>query len=160
MPAARAAIEALENAGVDGDDIDLVGRRAEAARTPTSPSNPDRRVAGHLVHRLGLGALVGVAGGAIVGVALGLIVLAVTATERRAGLVAVFVLVGVGLGVVVSVFLSFVRSVAFSSAWPLTFEDVPEGSVWVAVYSRDPSTQERAREALAELHPVELRTGE
>lgn len=160
MVAARAAIEALENAGVDGDDIELLGRRAEAARTPASPSAADRRVAGHLLRRLGLGALVGAAGGALVGVVLGLVVLAVTSTESGAGLVAAFVLTGIGLGVVVSAFLSFERSVGFSSAWPLTFEDAPEGSVWVAVYSRESHVQERAHDTLARRHPLELRNCE
>jgi hypothetical protein len=159
MQAARSAIEALENAGVDGDDIDLLGRRAEAARVPTSPARADRRVAVHMVQRIALGALVGAAGGAVVGVVLGLVVLAATSTGGGAGLVFAFGLIGVGLGVVVTVFLSFERSVGLSDAWPLTFEDVPEGSVWVAVYSRDPRTEERAHDALARLHPLELRRG-
>lgn len=157
MSAARAAIEALENAGVDGDDIELLGRRAEAARTPTSPSGADRRVAGHVLRRLGLGAVIGAAGGAVVGAVLGLIVLTVTSTESGTGLVAAFVLTGIGLGVVVSAFLSFERSVGFSSAWPLTFEDAPEGSVWVGVYSRESHVRERAHDTLARQHPLELR---
>ncbi|MGH8984352.1 MAG: hypothetical protein ACRDY6_10835 [Acidimicrobiia bacterium] len=57
-------------------------------------------------------------------------------------------LVGLGLGVVVSVFLSFERMVGLSNAWPLTFEDVPDGPVWVAVYSPDPRTKDRAHDTL------------
>jgi hypothetical protein len=159
MEAARAAIEALENAGVDGDDIDLLGRRADAARTPTRPGRADRRVAGHMARSIALGAVIGAAAGAAVGVVLGLIVLAATSTGGGAGLVFAFALVGVGLGVVVTVFLSFERSVGLSDAWPLTFEDVPEGSVWVAVYSRDPKTERRAYEALTGLEPLDLRRG-
>jgi hypothetical protein len=157
MGAARGAIEALEHAGVDGDDIDLVGHRADTARTPTSPGRPDRRVAGHIARRLGLGAIAGAILGAAVGLVLGLIVLAVTSTGGGAALVAAFVVVGVGLGVVVSTFLTFERSVSFSEAWPLTFEDAPEGVVWVAVYSRDARTCERADEVLARREPLELR---
>jgi hypothetical protein len=157
MAAARSAVEALEHAGVDGDDIDLLGRGADAARMPTSPSRPDRRAAGYILRRVGLGAAVGAAAGAVAGLVLGLIVLAVTSTADGSGLVFAFVLVGLGLGVVVSAFLSFERSVSFSDAWPLTFEDAPEGPVWVAVYSRDPRTQRRARDALAGRRPLELR---
>jgi len=157
MTVARGAIEGLEHAGVDGDDIDLLGGRADAARTPTSPGRPDRRVAGHILSRVGLGAAVGAMAGAVGGLVLGLLVLAVTSTGGGAGLVLAFVFVGLGLGVVVSVFLSFERSVSFSDAWPLTFEDVPAGPVWVAVYSRDPRTLERAHDELAGRHPLELR---
>jgi hypothetical protein len=159
MQAARAAIEALENAGVDGDAIDLLGRRADAARNPTSPAGADRRTGVYMAKRIALGALVGAGVGALVGVLLGLLVLAVTSTGGGGGLVFAFGLVGVGLGVVVAVFLSFERSVGLSEAWPLTFEDVPEGSVWVAVYSRDPTTEERAHHALARLDPLALRRG-
>jgi hypothetical protein len=157
MGAARRAIEALEHAGVDGDDIDLLGRGADAARTPTSPGRPDRRVARHVVRRLGLGAIIGAVAGAAAGLVLGLVVLAATSTGGGAALVAAFVIVGVGLGAVVSTFLSFERSVSFSEAWPLTFEDAPDGVVWVAVYSRDRRTRERADEALARQTPLELR---
>ncbi|HEX6311955.1 MAG TPA: hypothetical protein VF152_10035 [Acidimicrobiia bacterium] len=157
MEAARGAIEALENVGVDGDDIDLLGQRAEAARVPSSPSRADRRVAGHMARRIALGAVVGAGAGALVGVVLGLIVLAVTSVGGGAGLVFAFGLIGVGMGVVVMVFLSFERSVGFSDAWPLTFEDAPEGSVWVAIYTRDPKTRDRADDALVRLRPLEVR---
>jgi hypothetical protein len=160
MDAARTAIEALENAGVDGDDIDLLGRRAEAARTPTSPARADRRAAVHMAKRIALGAAVGAVAGAVVGVALGLLVLAITSTGGGGGLVFAFALVGVGMGVVVTVFFSVERGVGFSDAWPLTFEDGPEGSVWVAVYTRDPHTQARADEALTRLNPRQLRRNE
>ncbi|MGH9033945.1 MAG: hypothetical protein ACRDY4_14475 [Acidimicrobiia bacterium] len=157
MSAARGAIEALEHAGIDGDEIDLLGQRADAARTPTSPARPDRRMARHILGRLGVGALIGLAAGAVAGVVLGLIVLAVTSSGGGVGLVVAFAIVGVGLGAVVSVFLSFERSVGLSYAWPLTFEDVPEGTIWVAVYSRDPRIQDRAGDTLAGLRPLELR---
>ena len=157
MTAARGAIEALELVGVDGDEIELLGQRADAARTPTSPARPDRRMAVHILRRLGIGAVIGAAGGAVIGVVLGLILLAATSTGGGAALVFALGLAGLGLGVVVSVFLSFERTVGLSDAWPLTFEDVPEGSVWVAVYSRDARTQDRARDALAGQRPIELR---
>jgi len=157
MAGARGAVEALEHAGVDGDEIELVGAPADAARTPTSPARPDRRMAVHIVRRLGIGAVVGAAAGAVVGVLLGLILVAATSTGGGAGLVFALGIAGLGLGGVVSAFLSFERTVGLSDAWPLTFEDVPEGSVWVAVYSRASGTHDRARDTLARQHPIELR---
>lgn len=157
MAAARGAVSALEHAGVDGDEIDLLGQRADAARTPTSPARPDRRMAAHIVRQLGIGAVIGAAAGAVVGVMLGLILLAATSTGGGAGLVFALGLAGLGLGIVVSVFVSFERTVGLSDAWPLTFEDVPDGPVWVAVYSREPRTKDRARDTLADQRPIELR---
>jgi hypothetical protein len=157
MAGARGAVEALEHAGVDGDEIELVGESADAARMPTSPARPDRRMAVHIVQRLAVGAVIGAAAGAVVGAALGLTLVAATSTGGGAGLVFALGIAGLGLGGVVSAFLSFERTVGLSDAWPLTFEDVPDGSVWVAVYSHAPGTHDRALATLARQRPIELR---
>lgn len=56
MKSARVAIEALEHAGIDGDEIELLGRPADVARAPSDPRDPDRRMALPLVWRVALGA--------------------------------------------------------------------------------------------------------
>jgi hypothetical protein len=49
---ARAAIEALENSGVDGDDIELLGRTAEQAAAEPRQSDADRRAVSHVLWRV------------------------------------------------------------------------------------------------------------
>src|ERR1700736_6560292 len=52
---ARAAISALERAGLDGNDIELLGLAADAARVPRDPKVADRRVVFYLLPRLARG---------------------------------------------------------------------------------------------------------
>ena len=158
MTQARAALESLENAGVDGDDLELVGPSADAARTPDDPKLPDRRAARHIGGRLAFGIVFGAIAGALLGLVVGVIAVAITNEDtREVALTFAFVIVGIGLGATTGGFISFERSVGTSEAWPLTFEDAPEGPVWVAVYSHRRQTTERAERELARRHPVELR---
>ena len=53
-------------------------------------------------------------------------------------------------------FVAVSRKTGFSESWPLTFEDVAPGPVWLAVYGDD----QKAVAALGETEPIELRTGE
>jgi len=160
MESARDAIEALEHAGVDGDEIELLGQPADVARFPSQPGGPDKRMALHLVRRVALGALMGALAGLVLGVLSGLLVAVGTdATDSRSGLVTAIAIVGVGLGVTLGVLVSFERAIGLSDAWPLTFEDVPDGPVWVAVYTGGGRTRVRAADALARHRPLELRRG-
>lgn len=159
MESARVAIEALENAGVDGDYIELLGQPADAARTPSDPKPTDRRVALHLVRRVAVGAVVGALAGIALGLLVGLIVAGITDTDSRSGLVTAIAIVGIGIGTTLGILLGFERAIGLSDAWPLTFEDVPDGPVWVAVYTRARQERARAAEALARHHPLELRRG-
>ena len=160
MESARVAIEALEHAGVDGDEIELLGQPADAARTPTDPKPTDKRMALHLVRRVALGAAAGALAGVALGVLLGLVVAGVTdSTDSRSGLVTAIAIVGVGIGTTLGILLAFERAIGLSDAWPLTFEDVPEGPVWVAVYTGGRRIRTRAAETLARHRPLELRRG-
>ncbi len=158
MVAARAALEALEHVGVDGDDLELLGAPVDVARIPSDPKPTDRRTARHIGGRLARGVEIGAAAGAVLGLLMGVLVVTVTdATSSRGGLVLALVIAGLGLGATVGVFVSFERSVGLSDDWSLTFEDAPAGPVWVAVYSRRTTTTDRAARELARLHPLELR---
>jgi len=158
MESARVAIEALENVGVDGDEIELLGQPADVARTPTAPKGPDRRVALHLIRRIAVGAAAGALGGVVLGLIIGFGVAAVT-SDGSSGLVTALVIVGVGLGTTVGILVSFERAIGLSDAWPLTFEDVPDGPVWVAVYTGGRRVRDRAVDTLARHRPLELRRG-
>lgn len=160
MESARVAIEALEHAGVDDDEIELLGHPADVARDPSAPQGPDRRLGLHLVRQVALGALGGAFAGVVLGLLIGLLVAAPTdATDSRSGLVTAIIIVGIGLGVTLGVLLSFERAIGLSDAWPLTFEEVPDGPVWVAVYTGGGRSRARAADALARHHPLELRRG-
>ena len=159
MEAARVAIESLENAGIDGDDIELLGQPVEGARPPENPKRVDKRVASHLFPRVVAGVLIGAAIGAVLGLVLGLALAGTFSGLDGAPFVAAIILLGIGLGAVVGAFISFERSVGLSDAWPLTFQDVSEGPVWVAVYADDLRTRGRAAQRLADQDPLELRRG-
>jgi len=160
MKSARVAIEALEHAGVDGDEIELLGQPADVARDPSEPLGPDRRMALHLARRVALGALAGALGGVVLGLLIGLVVALVTdATDSHSGLVTAIAIVGIGLGATLGVLVSFERAIGLSDAWPLTFEDVPDGPVWIAVYTGGRRIRTRAAETLARHRPLELRRG-
>jgi enoyl-CoA hydratase/carnithine racemase len=159
MDAARVAIESLENAGIDGDDIELLGQPVESARPAPNPKVVDKRVARHLLPRIAVGALFGAAAGVGLGLAVALVLVLASVSESLggAGFVFAITLVGVGLGAVVGALINFERSVGLSDAWPLTFDDVPDGVVWLAVYTADRQAVNRAADVLAEHHPLELR---
>ncbi|MBV8949721.1 MAG: hypothetical protein JOZ99_02515 [Actinobacteria bacterium] len=72
---ARAAIEALENSGVDGDDIKLLGPAAQHAAAETTKNDADRRAVTHVLGRVTMAAVVWGAVGLLGGLALGAVVL-------------------------------------------------------------------------------------
>jgi hypothetical protein len=156
---ARSAIEALENAGVDGGEIELLGSHVGAV-SPGGDNEPsDRRAGRYISRRLALGAAAGALTGMLAGLALALVLLAVTDDVSRVGVLWACVIVSVGIGTTLGTFLGLERSVGFSESWPATFDDDAAGPLWVAVFTRDPTATARARHALQARDPVELRTG-
>jgi enoyl-CoA hydratase/carnithine racemase len=159
MDAARDAIESLENAGIDGDDIELLGEPVDNTRPAPNPKIVDKRVARHLVPRILTGGLTGAAVGAGFGLVLALVLAVVADSLGGGGFVFAITLVGIGLGAVVGALINFERRVGLSDSWPLTFDDTPAGVVWLAVYTADRHAVNRAADRLAEHHPLELRKG-
>ncbi|MBV8949720.1 MAG: hypothetical protein JOZ99_02510 [Actinobacteria bacterium] len=49
------------------------------------------------------------------------------------------------------------RSISDSDAWTVTFHDVSDGPVWVAVRAREPEAVDKARRALERTEPLDLR---
>jgi hypothetical protein len=155
MGGARQAIETLQRAGVDGDDIELLGMPAQAARAQGEREVVDERAGHYIGRKLGLGLALGALVGAALGAVIGVVLLAGDGVAGGAVLVAVFALLGAALGGTVGALLNVERSVGLSEAWPLTFEDVPRGPVWVGVRGR--GADNRARRVLIDLHPEEIR---
>lgn len=156
LASARAAIEALEDTGLDGNDISLLGV------DPTRPSvretgRIDRRIARNLVGRTvrgaAFGALLGLALGAILGAAL----VAETSPDTPGQELVVAMICGVGLFATLGAFIGFERAGTLSDAWPETFESEANGPLWVEAHTHDEFHRERALRRLRRLHPLEVR---
>ena len=150
LVAAREAMLHLESHGIDGDDISLVGATAAGAEDIEDRRQSDAQ----LVVGAVLGGLVGMVAGALVA---GVVLLAWPGQLAHPlwafGLGTAWI---AGAGAVLGGFVAVSRKTGFSESWPLTFEDVAPGPVWLAVYGDD----QKAVAALGETEPIELRTGE
>src|SRR5438270_12919810 len=67
MAAARKAFDALEAAGVDGDDMSLLGRTADAAAAATATRDRDAHLVGDVSEKAVKGGAIGSVAGAIAG---------------------------------------------------------------------------------------------
>ena len=156
LPSARAAIEALEDTGVDGNDISLHGVESPPLSVRAT-GRIDRRIAGNLAGRTlrgaVLGALVGLAFGSILGAAL----VAQTGPDHPGQEVVVSMICGVGLFATLGAFVAFERAGTLSDAWPETFESVPTGPLWIEAHTHDAFHRQRALRRLRRMHPLELR---
>jgi hypothetical protein len=147
---ARAAIDALENHGIDGLEISLLDAPAEARQDPA-----DQRIVRYLGERtargVGLGAAIGAA-------AFGVAAVVFAVLGWPAGAVAGTVLAGAVLGGTVGAFLSFERSVGESESWDWTFMDTLPKPVRLGVHTLSDTDALRARRVLEHLHPLHLRS--
>jgi hypothetical protein len=155
LRSARAAIEALEETGVDGHDITLRGVESPP-RSARATGRVDRRIAGNLAGRTvrgaAFGALLGLAFGAILGAAL----IAQSSPDQPGQEVVVSMICGVGLFATLGAFIAFERSGTLSDAWPETFDAVPAGPLWVEAHTHDAFHRQRALRRLRRLQPLEL----
>jgi len=146
---ARAAIEALENHGIDGLEIALLDAPAEARRDPA-----DQR----LVDYIGRRVVAGVVLGAVVGASVfGVAAVVFAALGWPLGAVVATVLAGIALGAILGAFFSFERGVGESESWDSTFLDTLPKPIRVGVHTiTDPDTV-RARTALEAHRPLAIR---
>jgi outer membrane lipoprotein SlyB len=157
MEDARHAIQELENAGIDGDDIELAGAGTERARRPKSPTMEDRRAGRYVAPRVAVGTVVGGVGGAVVGAAAGLAIW--LGFSMSAALIFLCALAGAFIGSVVGTYIRFERTVGFSQSWSLTFAaDDGAGPLWVTVHVTAADRVDLARRVLEGAHPLELRS--
>jgi len=153
MEAARDAIRALGQAGVDGGDIALLGPEAEEA---ARPEHDHERESGALedVAR-------GAAKGAAVGAPAGAAAAAATAGALSIAVPGVGTLVGSGLlgawfGGGIGAITGGVSRMSPSDAWELTYASVSERRCVVGVHSEAPETLAKAEGVLAEREPLRL----
>jgi hypothetical protein len=150
---ARAAIEALENHGVDGLEVAVLDGQGEGRRQPA-----DRRAVAHIGRRVAKGIVVGAAIGAGVLGVVGLVLVAAAGWPVVA--VPAVMVAGVGFGAAVGAFWSVERGVGLSEDWEKTFQEPTDAvrAVRVGVFTRaDPDTA-HARDVLEDHRPLDVRT--
>jgi hypothetical protein len=156
LPDVRDAIEGLESAGIDGDDLALVGEAALQTERGTERTVADRRILERASLALAVGVLAGAVAGAVVGAALLAITFAIWTPPVEPGWV--FGLVTAWFASAGSLFGAFVamsRHTGFSESWPLTFADEPGEPLWLAVYA----PLDEARPAVEATGAVEMLDG-
>jgi len=156
LDAARSAIETLEDAGLDGVDIHVLGLTTS---TPTREQTrtADWRITKFLTRRIIGGIMVGELVGIIVGAIAGLLLLAITEPASRLGQSVAVTLAGFGLCATLGALISFERAGTLSDAWPDMFFDPSGGSLWVGAHTHDTVQHQRALDKVQKLHPLELR---
>jgi hypothetical protein len=156
---ARRAMLALEHAGLDGDDLELLGRPVDAARVPRDPKRADLRLVLYLLPRLAGGLALGAGAGFGLGLLVAGVLMGTGVLSWSWGAFAICVLIALFPGMTLGVFIAFERSVGVSEDWSLTFADAPPGPVWVGVHTRAVDVRARARQVLEDQRPLELRQG-
>jgi hypothetical protein len=148
--AARRIVLALQNAGIDEDDIKLAGDAAveaqHAAEDPDRKEQIDRAVVGQATRHVLADAIVGGIAGAVLGAVLGAIVVLIADGDWWWVLIPVVVLAV--LGSVVGSFIGAERNLGVDDEVELTLTDVP-GPMWVAVRVRDDDAARAVGEVLS-----------
>jgi hypothetical protein len=147
---ARAAIEALENHGIDGLEITVLDDPGNDHRRPA-----DRRALVHVGGRVAKGIALGAAAGAVV---LGLVGVLVAIAGAPTAVILAFVLLGAGLGAAVGAFWSVERGVGMSEDWEKTFQEPAAATkpMRIGVYTRGEADTMRARDVLKNHRPLDI----
>jgi hypothetical protein len=135
LDAARHAIQQLEQQGVDGDDIALVGSSARALERGATRETSDSRILSHS----GLAIAAGVAAGGLLGavlgaITIGLILLVWSGLDARGWVYGLMVAWFTAGGALLGAFAGVSRSIGFSESMAITYEDEPSSPPWLAVY--------------------------
>jgi outer membrane lipoprotein SlyB len=153
METARKAFDALEKAGVDGDDISLVGRHADAAAAQTDTRERDAHLVGdvgeHVVKGGAIGSVAGAIAGGVafmipgVGPAVGVGIWAAT----LGGAVAGGAVGGVAGGV---------SAIDQGEDWELTYDEVASGKVLVAAHAEASDEADKQESVLRSNNPDKI----
>jgi len=160
---ARAAIEALGMAGVNGEDISLLGRAARAAEAETAiDTQPaDARATQHIGKRTATGAVVGGGSGALVGALAGAAAIAIPVVGPAIG-AGIWLAAGAGalngalVGTTLGGLLAGESALSATEAWDRTFESISAGHVLVGVHTSDAKTLEKAVGVLQNAGPLRI----
>lgn len=142
---ARMVIEALENAGIDGGDISLLGAQPAHGGDNVSPASDDgpmSRIAGRTMAGAAIGGVIGVGAGLV---ALGGMIAPFPAALSGA-------VVGAGTGGAISAAMN----IGIARAWRDTFSRIRPGNVAVGVHTESPSIVERASSIMESYAPLAI----
>jgi hypothetical protein len=135
LPTARHAIQRLEQQGVDGDDIALVGSSARVLEQRARRGRSDSRALSNVGLAVAVGVVAGGAFGAVIGaVIVGVILLLWSGLDARAWVFGLMVAWFAAGGALLGAFAGVSRAVGFSESMAMTYEDEPPSPPWLAVY--------------------------
>ena len=151
MATARRAITALERAGVDGDDISLLGPRAEEAAAEIETRDRDAHLAGDVTKKV----VAGGAAGTVLGAAAGAIAFAIPGVGPAIGVGILATTVGGAVaGGAVGGVVGGVAALPLSEDWELTYDDLRDGRVLVAAHTDDAGQADRLEGILHKEGPL------
>src|SRR3954465_12159996 len=153
MAAARKAFDALEKAGVDGDDMSLLGRQAEEAAAETETRDRDAHLVGDVTEKAAKGGRIGAAPGAIAGTAA--FVIPGVGPALGVGIWAA-TLGGAVAGGAVGGVAGGVNAIDQSEDWELAYDEVAEGKVLVATHAEDDNAAAKQQEVLEAHGPLKV----
>jgi hypothetical protein len=157
MEEARAALSALEAAGVESSKISLLGPRAEEAAEEADTRTRDFEATKDVGKKVAAGAAAGSALGGAAGFLAGLAAFAIPGVGPVVGAgVWAATIGGAAAGASVGGVVAGVGSIDVSEAWELTYQSVREGRVVVGVHSDEAEEVDRAAEAFQKLQPLSL----
>jgi hypothetical protein len=157
MDAARHAIGALEEQGVDAGAISLLGQAAEQAQHQAEEPYRDEEFSGKAM-RVGVGgALAGTAIGGVLGFALGMLGFGVPGLDPvNAGGLWAATLGGAAAGGGVGVIATANAKIKQSEAWELAHQPVEAGQVIVGVHSEAENEVHTAAAILRQQNPLSV----
>jgi len=154
MEAARGAVDALARAGIEAEDISLLGRAVEDARNDADTRLRDMEATGEIAKRAGTG----IAAGGVLGALAGVAAFAIPGVGPVVGTGILAAVAGGSVaGASVGGMVGGVAGVSLEEDWDLTFHDsIRAGRVLVAVHAADEADVDKAGEVLEGEHPDQL----
>jgi len=154
MEAARSALDDLTSAGIEAEDISLLGRAVDEARNETDTRLRDMEATGEIAKRAGTG----IAAGSTVGALAGVAAFAIPGVGPVIGGGILAAVVGGGIaGGSVGGMVGGVAGLSLEDDWDLTFQDsIRAGRVLLAVHAADKADVTKAAKILEGKQPDRL----
>ncbi len=158
MEHARKALLALEQHGVEADNISLLGRAAEQVESDLNPRERDTGVAKEIAKGAGLGTAIGTGAGGVVGFIGGLLAWGIPGIGPVVGTAIWAATVGgAGVGAAIGGLVGGTAVIGQSEAWEKSFEEsVRTGRVLVGVHADSREDIDKATGVLRDAHPLRV----
>jgi outer membrane lipoprotein SlyB len=153
MATARKAFDALEKAGVDGDDMSLLGRHADEVAAETETRERDA----HLVGDVGEHVVKGGAIGSVAGAIAGTVAFVIPGVGPAVGVgIWAATLGGAVAGGAVGGMAGGVSAMDQSEDWELTYDEVASGKVLVATHADNSGDADKQESVLRSHDPEKV----